>query len=103
MLMAGSGRRSRSKPDEAPQAGAAFDGGIGDDKEDFMEMDRSHFWLASFQNQEQIDEYFREGYGDDDEPISLFAADQGATFYDHDWVFVESSEGGDLEKLLQKA
>lgn len=67
-----------------------------------MEMDRCHFWLARFRDQQQIDEYFREEYGDDDKPISLFAADQGQTFYDHDRVFVEASDTGNLRDLLRK-
>jgi hypothetical protein len=67
-----------------------------------MEMDRCHFWLGLFQDRAQIDEYLREKYGDDDEPISLFAADQGELFYDHDWVSVEWSGNGSLEELLQK-
>lgn len=67
-----------------------------------MQMDRCHFWLAKFQNGEQIEEYFSERYGDDDDdlPISQFASDQGETFYDHDWVYFEPIGQGNLEKIL---
>ena len=68
-----------------------------------MQMDRCHFWLANFADRAQIEEYLREDYGDDEKPISLFAADQGEHFYDHDWVFVEMSENGSLEELLRNA
>ena len=51
-------------------------------------MDRSHIWLGSFPSEDALDEYFEENFDDenDDTPINRFAADQGETFIDHDWV-----------------
>jgi hypothetical protein len=47
----------------------------------------SHFWLGHFPNEGRVAEYFKEVYGDDDdEPISQFARDQGAKWYDHDFM-----------------
>jgi hypothetical protein len=67
-----------------------------------MEMERCHFWLARFRDQSQIDDYFQEpDVYSEREPISKFAADQGKRFYDHDWVFVEFDEGGDLNTILR--
>lgn len=51
--------------------------------------DRVHVWLGRFSNERALDLYLEETYGDDDGPISAFAADMGTGFYDHD--FVESS------------
>jgi hypothetical protein len=54
---------------------------------DFRKVD---VWLGSFASEEALEEYLGETYTDEEAtPISAFAADQGETFYDHD--FVESS------------
>lgn len=65
-----------------------------------MEMERCHFWLAQFRDKSQAIEYLRDADVYTDAPISQFAADQGKRFYDHDWVFVEFDEAGDLNSML---
>jgi hypothetical protein len=69
-----------------------------------MEMERCHLWLGQFRDREQIDGYFLErGRFLPDEPISLFARDQGKRFYDHDWVFFAFNAESDLERILGDA
>jgi hypothetical protein len=64
-------------------------------------MERCHLWLGRFNDRSEVDDYFEEVVPcPADAPISLFAADQGKRFYDHDWVFAEFHEGGDLCALL---
>ncbi|HLO98297.1 MAG TPA: immunity 22 family protein [Fimbriimonas sp.] len=46
-------------------------------------------WVGNFASREEFDQYFKETYNDDDGPINQFAADQGETFYDHDFVDLE--------------
>ena len=65
-----------------------------------MEMERCHLWLASFRDRAEVEDYFRERVPYTDAPISRFAADQGKRFYDHDWVFTEYNEAGDLDAIL---
>lgn len=51
-------------------------------------------WVGRFGSAEAADAYFEETYSDDEDeqgrvierPISPFAADMGATFYDHDFL-----------------
>lgn len=50
------------------------------------EFERVDVWLGRFGSEEALDRYFDETYGEDDAPISRFAADMDATFYDHDLV-----------------
>ncbi|MDZ7863755.1 immunity 22 family protein [Acidovorax sp.] len=49
----------------------------------------SHFWVGRA-SQEQVDSYFAEAPGGEDQgdhaPISAFARDQGANWYDHDFL-----------------
>ena len=56
-----------------------------------MPIRDAHVWVARFQSQKALDAYMEEAFGDgdDDAPISRFAADQGAGFYDHDLVYAE--------------
>lgn len=66
-----------------------------------MEMERCHLWLGRFRDRTEVDDYFEEIVPyPEDAPISRFAADQGKRFYDHDWVFVEFDEAGDLDAIL---
>ncbi len=66
-----------------------------------MEMERCHLWLARFADRVEVDDYFEEAVPySEDRPISLFAADQGKRFYDHDWVFAEFDPVGDLRAIL---
>lgn len=64
-------------------------------------MNRCHIWLARFPGRDEAAEYLRDAVVYTDAPISRFAADQGKRFYDHDWVFVEFDEAGDLDALLR--
>jgi hypothetical protein len=67
-----------------------------------MEMERCHFWLARFPDRTKLDDYLRETIPyPEDGPISRFAADQHQKFYDHDFVFAEFDEGGDLQAILR--
>jgi hypothetical protein len=64
-------------------------------------MDRCHLWLARFSDREEVSEYLEEVMPyPEDRPISLFAADQGKRFYDHDWVFAEFDAAGNLGVIL---
>jgi hypothetical protein len=64
-------------------------------------MERCHLWLARFIDRAEVGDYFEEIVPyPEDRPISLFTADQGKRFYDHDWVFAEFHAGGDLEAIL---
>jgi hypothetical protein len=65
-----------------------------------VEMERCHLWLASFRDRAAVEDYFRERVPYTEAPISRFAADQGKRFYDHDWVFAEFHEDGDLDAIL---
>ena len=66
-----------------------------------MEMERCHLWLGRFADRAEIDDYFEEVVPyPEDAPISLFAADQGKRFYDHDWVFAEFHPDGDWAAIL---
>jgi hypothetical protein len=66
-----------------------------------VEMERCHLWLGRFSDRTEVDDYFEEEAPyPEDRPISLFAADQGKRFYDHDWVFAEFRESGDLHAIL---
>ena len=67
-----------------------------------MEMERCHFWLARFRDEELLESYFAEpNEYSDREPINHFARDQHKTFYDHDFVFVEFDADGRLEQLCE--
>ena len=49
-------------------------------------MEVVHVWVGIF-DATAPEDYFKEVYGEDhDPPLSTFAADQGETWYDHDWV-----------------
>ncbi len=43
-------------------------------------------WLGKAENKRRYSAFLKEQYGDDSRPISEFAASQGETFYDHDFV-----------------
>ncbi len=43
-------------------------------------------WLGRVDDQAAYEDFFAESYGDDDGPISPFAASQGVTFYDHEFI-----------------
>jgi hypothetical protein len=43
-------------------------------------------WLGKSADAELFETFFAETYGEDDAPISPFAAGQGETFYDHDFI-----------------
>ena len=50
-----------------------------------------HFWLGYFPDEDTAYEYFEEVYDENDEdreytPLSKFAASQGETWYDHDFI-----------------
>lgn len=63
-------------------------------------------WLGTFPDRGRFDAYFEEFYdgdGSGDRPISQFAADMDASFYDHDFLetgFFNADGGGDLMALL---
>ena len=65
-----------------------------------MPMELSHIWLGRFSSNQLLDEYFEEQYDDDDAPINAFAADQGESYYDHDWVELGFDESCDLRALI---
>ena len=52
----------------------------------------SHFWAGTVDSPEALAALFAERYGDDDAPISQFAADQGEEFYDNDFLEVGRAE-----------
>ena len=67
-----------------------------------MEMERCHFWLAQFRDEESFESYFAEPEEySDGEPINQFARDQNKTFYDHDFVFAEFDADGRLDQLCE--
>lgn len=43
-------------------------------------------WVGLFISPETFDDYLSENYSGEDDPISRFAADQGQSFYDHDFL-----------------
>lgn len=66
--------------------------------DDFSTVD---IWVGYFPTEADLDAYLEESDRGDDEPISRFAADQAADFYDHD--FVEASfhkQPGDFAQLI---
>ncbi len=48
--------------------------------------DQVDVWLGRAADEQSFEAFFDETYGEDDAPISAFAASQGETFYDHDFV-----------------
>ena len=58
-------------------------------------------WVGRFASEQAADAYFDERYAGDDTPISDFAADMEATFYDHD--FMERSFHAQPQHQLQEA
>ncbi len=62
----------------------------------------SHFWVGQA-SQELVDAYFAEDNGGegrgDQAPVSAFARDQGATWYDHD--FLEYGWDGEATTIAQ--
>jgi hypothetical protein len=62
----------------------------------------SHFWLGQFPDRKRAAKYFAEQYEDDDAPVSEFARDQGAKWYDHDLMESGFSKGANsIEKLVK--
>lgn len=61
-------------------------------------------WVGSFQSAKAVEEYFAETYGQDEIPISRFAADMGELFYDHDFVYWELHDppARTLEEALER-
>lgn len=54
-----------------------------------MTLEDAHVWVARFDSSDRFDAYFEERHYDDDRdgrPLSHFAAGQGETWYDHDWI-----------------
>jgi hypothetical protein len=69
------------------------------------EWDVVDLWVCRFQSADAVESYFAETYGQgDDVPISAFAADMGAGFYDHDFVYREFHEppAHALEEALER-
>lgn len=68
-----------------------------------MAMDISHIWVGVFDS-DAPDDYFVEQYSDDDDaPLNRFAAEQGETFYDHDWLeisYLDASESIDVRSFV---
>ena len=62
----------------------------------------AHIWLARFPSQKRLDQYMEEDYGKEGstKPISQFARDQRASFYDHDLVYAQFEKDADLQKLV---
>lgn len=51
-------------------------------------------WIGYFENRDTLDSYFEEIFPrEDDQPMSMFAEEQGFNFYDHDYFGVEFIEG----------
>ena len=65
-----------------------------------VKLYRTHYLLCNFENEARLRKFMEEKYDEesDDTPISEFAASQGWTFYDHD--FVESYMLRDLRHVL---
>ena len=60
----------------------------------------AHVWLGRF-GPEAPDDFFEEQYGrDDGEPLSQFAAGQGETWYDHDFVEISYFEAMEPVRVL---
>lgn len=57
----------------------------------------SHFWVGQA-SQERVDGYFAEAHGGQ-APVSAFARDQGAAWYDHD--FLEYGWDGEATTIAQ--
>jgi Immunity protein 22 len=68
-----------------------------------MAIKDAHIWVARFESQEALDEYMDEAIdaGNDDAPISRFAADQGEGFYDHDLVYAEFLKSTTPKALIE--
>ena len=66
-----------------------------------MSVDTVNIWLGEFDSQARFTSFMEESYSDDDDdaPISQFAASQGETFYDHDWLESYYSEKGQKDLL----
>ena len=67
-----------------------------------MAIKDAHVWVGRFKSQKALDAYMEEvlDEGDDDAPISRFAADQGVGFYDHDLVYAEFQKGATPAALI---
>src|SRR5689334_6060727 len=65
------------------------------------ELDTAHVWAASFSSPAAAEQLFEEHYGADGTPISEFARCQGEWFYDHDWLYFEKIEDGDVSAMLR--
>ena len=70
------------------------------------ETETSHFWIGHFPSLQRVADYFAEVYDDDDEdredtPLSAFARDQGASWYDHDFLeYGFGEECASVEELV---
>lgn len=49
-------------------------------------------WVGMFISPDSFDAYLAENYVGEDQPISLFASDQGQSFYDHDFLRAASTD-----------
>lgn len=67
-----------------------------------MLIKNAHVWVARFKSERALERYMDEVYDEDDEdaPISLFAADQGVAFYDHDLVYAEYAKNATPRALV---
>lgn len=63
-------------------------------------MQQIHIWLGTCDDEASLDAFFEEDYDDDDAPINQFAASQGVTDYDPDWVERGFKPGGSLRELI---
>ena len=83
----------------AATAEKTFDGTIH-----AFHFDKSHMvsiWVATVPRADFPKDYFKENYGDDDEPFTEFSEDFRLGFYDHDFVENNSAKKPTaLEKLL---
>jgi hypothetical protein len=69
------------------------------------EWDVVDAWVCHFRSAEAVEAYFAETYREEDgTPISMFAADMGQGFYDHDFVYREFHEppARALEEALER-
>lgn len=47
---------------------------------------RAHYWAGHFRDEETLNDFTEEQYGDDDKPLSKFIGSQGQRWIDHDFM-----------------
>lgn len=66
--------------------------------------ERAHQWVGYFPSEKRFLKFMEETYNDDDEvPLSEFAASQGTTWYDHDWLEFSYEPEKSIEQYLNGA